>query len=155
MGSAVKCVEDDILVEERCRDFLPLGLKARKFFRGYGFFDSDIMFLRKAFPGEPGGRIDMQFVYRCVYQDGDQEDLTYAQVISLRQLFNNRFVPESASQERQIPQGTQVELITGEMFEVTGHINQTHSLIVRWDGGGGVAGKDDRLGDLIIGVRDR
>jgi len=141
----VHCVEDDVLLDTRCRDLLPLGLKVRKFFKGYGFFDSEIIFTKRAAPGYKDGRThDMEVCYRCKYEDGDQEDLNYAQVISLRQLFNNRFVQEQESQELQIPKGSMIQLITDEVIEVVGHMIDGHSLIVTYRGGGGVVGIDKR-----------
>ena len=147
-GLGVKCIEDDILVEERLRDFLPLGLKVRKFFLGYGFFDANIIFMRRAVLPQ---KAEVEIVYRCKYEDGDQEDLTYAQILSLRQLYNNRFVREAEPQEKQIPVGNVVELTSGEVFVVTGHIESKHSLTVMWKGGGGVVGVDERLNNIIIG----
>ena len=80
----VRTVEDAIIHSSLPSSLLPLGLRVRRFFDGYGFFDASITQIKRVdcnvppkhpYPHErtKSNFVDLQYVYRVRYFDGDEE----------------------------------------------------------------------------------
>jgi len=74
LGWAINSIEDSVICGENAA--FPLGMKVRRFFTNYGFHDGRIIKLaRKLFVDNDTNEERPVLVYRCKYNDGDQEDL--------------------------------------------------------------------------------
>jgi len=151
----VRSIEDSIIHASISSCLLPLGLRVRRFFDGYGFFDASIIQVKRAdanlaSPAQEGSNfVDIQFVYRLKYHDGDEEDLTFSQIASLRALYDVRYVREGEEQEKQIPLGLNFTLVNGNRGKIVQHVSPMDCVVVHWAGGGSRIGVDPRLSEEL------
>jgi len=93
----------------------------RKFFPSYGFHDGRIIKVaRKLWVDGATNKERPVLVYRCTYNDGDQEDFLHHEITSFREIYDRCNVSPEAPPEVQIPPGTWFETRFGRM-NVIGH----------------------------------
>ena len=120
LGWTMNSVEDSILCGENTA--FPLGMTVRKFFTNYGFHDGRIIKVVRKMWAEKGLPI---LVYRCMYNDSDEEDFLHHEIVSLNQLYDKRYVSPEAPVHEQIPLGAIFETRGGHTVEIIGHRTPT------------------------------
>jgi len=120
LGWTMNSVEDSILCGENTA--FPLGMTVRKFFSNYGFHDGRIIKVVRKMWAEKGLPI---LVYRCMYNDSDEEDFLHHEIVSLNQFYDKRFVSPEAPVHEQIPLGAIFVTRSGHTVEIIGHRTPT------------------------------
>ncbi|KAL3799873.1 hypothetical protein ACHAW5_004385 [Stephanodiscus triporus] len=116
----IKSIEDSVLCGESTA--FPLGMTFRKFFTNYGFHDGRIIkVVRKIWADDERGKNRPVLVYRCMYNDNDEEDFLHHEIVSLSQLYDKRNISPEAPPYEQIPPGVMFEMRSGHTIEIIGH----------------------------------
>ena len=150
MGGEVAGGINDVKLEELKggggRDEIPLGMRVRKFFKDYGYFDGSVQSKRRCIKDGY-----LQPAYRIVYDDGDCEDMLRGKIEGLRQLYDETHVTEAMPLSAQVEIGTVLETNAGRCT-VVDLIDEVDAAVVRWGSTGEEVVAIVVLQEMVIGV---